>query len=546
MVGEANEADVTIGGVQCRGLLDTGSTISTVSCTFYRDHFQGVTLRALDDLLKIECAGGSLLPYLGYIEIEVDVPELNVQGRSTVMLVVPETSYNKGVPVLLGTNILRPLMEICRESQGQQFLQRVAKSTPWWLTFRCLGVEDRAVSRARGRLGLVKCASSAPIRIRSNTAASVAGFISDPLPCARLAMIHGTEKTVLPSGVEVTPTLTDYCHGVGLLQVEITNLSGRPIVLAPRSLLCELQQCEVVDSSQDGTTDDSCRADIGQESEATGLMHREFLEQFKIEQSLGLEEKSRLHALLLSYRDIFSTGDFDIGHTTQVKHCIDLTDEVPFKQRHRNIPPSMYEEVRAHLQQLLDQGIISEASSPWASGVVLVRKKDGRLRFCIDYRQLNQRTVRDSYDLPRIEELMDHLIGAKFFSSLDMRSGYYQVEVEDEHKPRTAFTVGPLGFYQCERMPFGLTNSPATFQRLMEKTMGELHMKECLTFIDDVIVPGRSFDEELLRLEHVFEKVRKQHLKLNPKKCDFCRRKVAYCGHVVSEFGVEADPAKRE
>ena len=155
-----------------------------------------------------------------------------------------------------------------------------------------------------------------------------------------------------------------------------------------------------------------------------------------------------------------------------------------------------------------------------------------------------KRTIRDSYALPRINELLDNLIGAKYFSSLDLRSGYYQVEIEEEHKSRTAFTVGPLGFYQFERIPFGLTNAPATFQRLMEKCMGDLHMKECSTFIDDVIVAGSSFEEELLRLEHVFPKLIKCNLKLNLDKCAFFRKQLIYCGHVVSEEGVEPDPDK--
>lgn len=176
--------------------------------------------------------------------------------------------------------------------------------------------------------------------------------------------------------------------------------------------------------------------------------------------------------LLLHFRDVFSTHEFDIGRVDRAKHQINLANRIPFKHRHRRISPGMYHEVVTHLRQLCEHGIIRESNSPWASGIVLVRKKDGRLRFCVDYRQLNQNTVKDAYALPQIEEPLDNLLGATFFTSLDMRSGYYQVEIEEEHKERTAFTAGPLGFYEFERMPFGLTNAPATFQRVMEKVMG--------------------------------------------------------------------------
>ena len=206
----------------------------------------------------------------------------------------------------------------------------------------------------------------------------------------------------------------------------------------------------------------------------------------------------------------------------------------------------MFKEVQDHLKMLLKAGIITESESPWSSAVVLVRKKNGALRFCVDYRQLNLRTVRDSYALPRIEESLDLLSGSKYFSCLDLRSGYYQVELEEQHKARTAFTVGHLGFYQFNRMPFGLTNAPATFQRLMTKLMGDLHSKECLVFIDDVIVYGSSFEEELQRLERVFQKFEDSGLKLNSSKCCFFKKKIKYLGHVVSEDGIETDPEKIE
>ena len=131
-------------------------------------------------------------------------------------------------------------------------------------------------------------------------------------------------------------------------------------------------------------------------------------------------------------------------------------------------------EVRNHIDQLLSSGIIRKSKSPWASNVVLVRKKNGSLRMCVDYRSLNNRTVKDAYALPRTEEKFDVLKGSQYFSTIDMKSGYHQVEIEEEHKERTAFTVGPLGFYEYNRMPFGLSNSPATYQRLMEECLGGL------------------------------------------------------------------------
>ena len=134
----------------------------------------------------------------------------------------------------------------------------------------------------------------------------------------------------------------------------------------------------------------------------------------------------------------------------------------------------MYDDVRAHIQEMLDIGIICESHSPWASTVVLVWKKDGGLRFCINLRKLNNQTIKDACSLPHIDETLDSLQGSQWFSSLNLKSGYWQVKMDEESKPLTAFTVGPLGFYECARMSFRLTNVPVTFQRLIETCLGDL------------------------------------------------------------------------
>ena len=160
-----------------------------------------------------------------------------------------------------------------------------------------------------------------------------------------------------------------------------------------------------------------------------------------------------------------------------------------------------------------------ESQSPFSSNIVLVRKKDNSLRFCIDYRKLNNRTISDAYSRPRIDESLDSLSGSKYFSKLDLRSGYWQVGVKETDKYKTAFSAGPLGFFECNRMAFGLTNAPATFQRLMERCMGELHLKECLIYLDDIIIFSKSFDEHIKRLENVFKQLELHGLKLKASKC---------------------------
>ena len=191
-------------------------------------------------------------------------------------------------------------------------------------------------------------------------------------------------------------------------------------------------------------------------------------------------------------------------------------------------------------------GAIRKSNSPWSSSIVLVKKKDRNLRFCIDLRKLNARTVKDAYALPRIEETLDYLAGSKWFSALDLKLGYWQVELDEESKPLTTFTAGPLGFYECEQMAFGATNAPATFQRMMETCLGDLHLNWCLIYLDDIIVFAKTQQEAITRLGTVFQKLREAGLKFQPSKCELFKTSLLYLGHIVSEEGIRADPKKIE
>ena len=230
--------------------------------------------------------------------------------------------------------------------------------------------------------------------------------------------------------------------------------------------------------------------------------------EFNSNLSKGL--KQQVNELLIEFQDIFSLSDLELGTTNLVKHHIPVTNPVPFKERHTRIPPSQFELLRKLLRNMEEVGAVRKSNSPLASSIVLVKKKDGNLRFCIDWRKLNARTVKDAYALPRMEETLDYLAGSKWFSALDLKSGYWQVELDEESMPLTAFTAGPLGFYECESMPFGAMNAPATFQRLMETCLGDLHLNYCLIYLDDIIVFAKTQEDAITRLGTVFQKLWKQ------------------------------------
>ena len=255
------------------------------------------------------------------------------------------------------------------------------------------------------------------------------------------------------------------------------------------------------------------------------------------------DQRRALLQLLAKNSDVFAWTDLDLGYTEAVKHRIPVTSEVPIAQPYRRIPPSQFEDVRQHIQELADKGVIRPSSSPYASPIVIVRKKDGSIRLCVDYRKLNAITRRDAFPLPRIDETLDAIGGASFFSTLDLASGYHQVAMHEDDQEKTAFTT-PFGLWEFKRMPFGLSGAPATFQRLMQSSMNDLVLRILLVYLDDVLVFSRDFKEHLKRLETVFTRLRQIGLKLNPEKCRFGARNVNYLGHVISEEGIATDPGK--
>ena len=212
----------------------------------------------------------------------------------------------------------------------------------------------------------------------------------------------------------------------------------------------------------------------------------------------------KFERMLMEHHNIFSLEQNEIGCTDTAEHVIELLDTEPFKERFRRIAPPLVEEVREHIQEMLDGGAIRPSQSPWCNAIVVVRKKDGGLRFCIDFHRLNSRTKKDAYPLPRMQETMESMVGTHFISTMDLKSGFWQVKMAKDSQQYTAFTVGSMGVYEFLRMPYGLCNAPATFQRLMQNCLGELNLTYALIYLDDVIVFSQTEEEYLHRLRGCF------------------------------------------
>ena len=297
---------------------------------------------------------------------------------------------------------------------------------------------------------------------------------------------------------------------------------------------------------------DQCTTDVSGDGATVGAVKcsSERLEQLYRElnfplNSLSPDEARRLRRLVGEFSDVFALDDSELGCTDVLRHSVDTGDHLPIKQQPYRTPVVRRELVAAMIGEMEKHGVVQPSTSPWASPVVLVPKKDGTLRFCVDYRRLNSVTRKDVYPLPRIDDILDALGGTQYFSTLDLASGYWQVELDDDAKTKSAFTTFK-GLYEFTRMPFGLCNAPATFQRIMQRVLAGLEWKSCFVYIDDVLVASKKFQEHLDHLRNVFLCLRAVNLKLKPKKCSFLRLEVPFLGHVLSKDGIRPDPAESE
>ncbi|KAK3090574.1 hypothetical protein FSP39_012793 [Pinctada imbricata] len=432
------------------------------------------------------------------------------------------STRKKEVPGVIGSNILREIHFSLRSSK------EISTS---WRTVLGLYEEthaklDKRKVRISGGKTVVIPARTVKV-IEGSTIKNTSGIIS-----SAIVEEIDTDKHPLPTGLVIAPAFVHVSRN-GKVPLQVANFGSKDVYLPPKTLVGTLEIA--ITSKNTEAFISEIQGEINSDSSLIGRFDMG---------NLGADEMKLFNALIDKHDHIFSKTDDDIGYCDVVKHRIRTTDDIPIRQPHRRIPPHHWNEVREYIKSTLHKGIIRESSSPYASPVVLVRKKNGKLRLCVDYRALNAKTVKDAYPLPRIEEALDALKGAKFFCSLDLAHGFHQLPVADEDVEKTAFRIGTGGLYEFCRMPFGLTGAPGTFMRVMDKIFGDQNFQTVLIYLDDILIFGRTYQETLERLDMVLTRLAKFNLKVNPDKCQMFKEKLRYLGHVISKEGMMPDPDK--
>ena len=386
------------------------------------------------------------------------------------------------------------------------------------------------------------------VTVQSGTQRVLPGKVSFVTPLQPYGMIEPLHQGEIKYDVVIGRSVVDATHPqVG---VPVTNCSKQHTKIKKGTVLGYFCPTAMIEDAQ--SFQESKKVRIIKEEEMDLQLSLNDIPEFlhdlyqRSSEHLNDDQKQKFLKLLHAHSDAFAESNKDLGTCTVAVHTIDTGTSQPIKQQPRRIPFGLQKEAAEEVSSMLEKKVVRHSNSPWSSPVVLVRKKDNSLRFCIDFRKLNSATKMDAYPLPRADACLDELAGSKFFSCMDLISGYWQLAMDPESIPKTAFSIPGGGHYEFLKMPFGLCGAPASFQRAMDIIMSGMSSQNVLIYLDDIILFSDSFDLHIKILEEVLVRLKKSSLKLKPKKCSFFQLECQFLGHYVSAEGVTPDPQKVE
>ena len=521
LVSPSPTCSVTIGSLCCQALIDTGSEVSSITETFYKDILQRQC--NLQDASFIQVVAANSKPVLvkGYIQLN-NIQVQDVKLHQAGFLIVSDPDSIKKPPLLLGMNILRQvptlfasIPDLC-EDQSQHKHR-----------FHC--------RRQQVQIGRVE--SSGPICVPARSSAVI------PISCCPsvkqvtvepIASFRTKSILALPT---VCKSSNCYLLGVNPTTEDVwVNPGERAGVLRPfnDSDRCDIPEVTTVNSIEE----------VEEHRQHEDTPNEFSIYSANIGDDVTSNQKKQLIKLLEENEDIFSQNNEDLGFCIVVPHEIRTIDEIPVKVPARRLHPNLISQVKEEIQRLLSANIIRESTSPYSAPIVVVQKKTGEIRMCCDYRQLGKKVVHHAQPLPRIEDTLQMAAGAKYFSSMDLTAGYHQIAMDKNSIKKTAFTPGCGGLYEWLRCPFGLPNSGATFQRAIETVLREELHVFALVYLDDILAMSKTFEDHLEHLRVVFQRLRKANLKAKIPKCHFVMKEIQYLGHVLSKDGIKCNPEK--
>ena len=532
-------------GIESRVLWDTGSQVSVIDLEWLSVFAPDAVLRPINDFLdhdeKVEflAANNTVLPIQGAVVLEFTM------GHKTFPVPFVVTSSSLSNPII-GFNVMTHaicsgetdmVVSSLRESMEEVSVGKINVM----VDLISHNFEDTDC------VGLLKATKNVTIPPKG-----VARF-----KCRVKGDVRGMDLSFITSAptqgdwdedLEVTNALGELVRGrTPNVNIEIRNTSDKVKEIRSNMVVGEISAVNAVIpipvskmSADVGSIKLGPKVGEGDDSPPDIPENQKWQPEAKLDH-LPPDQKAAIEKLLWDECDLFAKTDTDIGEIPDLQMEINLTDEIPVNEAYRHLPRKLYDDVKSYLNDLIVNGWIQESKSAYASPIVCVRKKDGTMRLCVDYRRLNLKMIPDRHPIPRVQDLLDGLGGQKYFTTLDMAKAYHQGFIKEECRKYTAFAT-PWALYEWLRIPFGLKNAPAAFQRYICQALMGLLDTVCLAYLDDILVYGRTFPELLTNLRKVFRRLRSKGVKLRVDKCFFAMTEVRYLGRLVSEKGYRPDP----
>ena len=494
-------------------MVDTGADISCISQSFLNKITIGKTTLKKSHIYSIVGVGQQRLRILGIVNLSVKINGTDFYYDFHVVDSIPH-SVIIGIDFLQANNVT---INVAQRSMN--FPDSTAK-----------------ISILETNTGLARCVESCKLQANSETILPV--HVSRRMEGEQV-LLEPTPNLVRKKLMAARCTVT---VNQGKSVFRILNPTDKPIYLPRRFVLAKVEEFDPHSVQQ---LDDKISAKVNIINKQPTTC-RENLEFDLTHSDIPENKKIRLKQFLKENKQVFASNLKELGQTDRYRHRIETVDNAPgVKMPFYRQPPHLQKETDRQITELLENKIIVPSTSSWFSPILLLKKKDGTYRFAVDYRKLNKQTKPVYFPLPRLESVFDALGAARasLFSVLDLASGFWQIPMDPETRHKAAF-ITHSGIYEWLRLPFGLSNSPATFSMVMAQVLRNLNWKFVLCYVDDILVFSPDFETHLNHLRQVFECLSNANLTLKPSKCKFAIKNVKYLGHIISEDGIKVDPDK--